>query len=116
MSRNDGIARVEISEPARNAAYRFNVGDVMLLFSMVAGTPVAAELVYGTHEFRPHNPMEAALQVAVSDWIVRARLIVMIVGHTSWVQWELREIVRVGHLGKLLLLLPPGDAADGSCG
>ncbi|MGH8772284.1 MAG: hypothetical protein ACREV2_14080, partial [Burkholderiales bacterium] len=51
-------------------------------------------------------------QAAVSDWIARARLIVMIAGHTPWVQWELREVARAGQLGKLLLLLPPGDTAD----
>ncbi len=51
-------------------------------------------------------------QSAVIDWISRARLIVMIAGRTPWVQWELRQIVRAGQLGKLLLLLPPGPAED----
>jgi hypothetical protein len=53
-------------------------------------------------------------QRAVIDWIARARLIVMVAGRTAWLQWELKEIVRAGQLGKLLLLLPPGDAADRS--
>jgi len=51
-------------------------------------------------------------QSAVVDWIARARLIVMIAGRTPWVQWELRQIVRAGQLGKLLLLLPPGPVED----
>jgi hypothetical protein len=61
---------------------------------------------------RAHCFSDEEWQSAVIDWISRARLIVMIAGRTPWVQWELRQIVRAGPLGKLLLLLPPGPAED----
>jgi hypothetical protein len=51
-------------------------------------------------------------QAAVADWIARARLIVVIAGTTPWVRWELGEIARAGQVGRLLVLLPPGDADD----
>jgi hypothetical protein len=66
MTAEDGLTRVDISEPAENAGYLFNVGDFMLLFSTAAGTTALAALIYGTSEFRPHNTIEAALQVVTT--------------------------------------------------
>jgi hypothetical protein len=50
-------------------------------------------------------------QAAVLDWIGRARAIVMIVGKTRWVTWELRQVIASGKLDRLVLLLPPDTPA-----
>jgi hypothetical protein len=50
-------------------------------------------------------------QAAVLDWIGRARTIVMIVGKTRWVTWELRQVIASGKLDRLVLLLPPDTPA-----
>ena len=66
MTAANGVTRIDVSEPAANAGYLFNVGDFMLLFSTVAGTTALAALIYGTSEFRPHNTIEAALQAVIT--------------------------------------------------
>jgi hypothetical protein len=51
-------------------------------------------------------------QTAVIDWMERARLVVMVAGLSNWVTWELRQLALRGQLGKLLILLPPGEPED----
>src|SRR5262245_40093521 len=50
-------------------------------------------------------------QAAVVDWIGRARTIVMIVGKTRWVTWELQRVIASGKLERLVRLLPPDTPA-----
>lgn len=47
-------------------------------------------------------------QDAVLGWMQRCRLIVLAVGPTPAVTWELSQILRNGHLTKLILVVPPG--------
>lgn len=51
-------------------------------------------------------------QAAVRNWIDRSRIILMVAGTTPWVRWELSEILERQALGKLVVLLPPGDWED----
>lgn len=55
-----------------------------------------------------------AWQEAVLDWIRTSRLIIMLAGPTSWIHWEMQNIIRSGRLQKLLLVLPPGRTAAGT--
>jgi hypothetical protein len=50
---------------------------------------------------------DADWQKAVLDWMTRAYAIVMIGGASSWLLWELGEVLRRGLAGRLLLILPP---------
>lgn len=53
-----------------------------------------------------------AWQPAVQALIDRSGLILMVLGDTPWVDWELREIMRRGALDKLVVLTPPLDLAE----
>ena len=50
--------------------------------------------------------------------MVDAKAITMIAGLTSWVQWELKQIIDRGLVGKLIIFLPPRqqDTASGDRG
>ena len=50
-------------------------------------------------------------QEVVLAWISDSQLIVVILGTTEWVRWELENICRQNQLGKTLVLLPPTDNA-----
>jgi len=63
----------------------------------------AARAYFSDHEW----------QAAVLDWIGRARTIVIIVGKTRWVTWELQRVIASGKLDHLVLL-PPPDTPAGS--
>jgi hypothetical protein len=45
-------------------------------------------------------------QRVVTGWIEQARYIIMIIGQTQWVDWELRKILEKDQLQKLILLFP----------
>jgi hypothetical protein len=49
-------------------------------------------------------------RTAVTDWMERARLIIVLAGSTPGLQWELKTLVARGHVGKLILLFPPDKA------
>lgn len=49
---------------------------------------------------------------AVIRWMNEALMIAMIAGATEWIRWELRQILELGHVRRLVILLPlPYDAA-----
>ena len=52
----------------------------------------AARAYFSDHEW----------QAAVLDWIGRARTIVIIVGKTRWVTWELQRVIASGKLDHLV--------------
>lgn len=45
-------------------------------------------------------------QRVVTGWIEQARYVVMIVGKTQWIDWELRRIIEKAQVAKLILLFP----------
>jgi hypothetical protein len=49
-----------------------------------------------------------AWQKAVLGWIRTSRLIIMLAGPTSWIHWEMQNVVQFARLHRLLLVLPPG--------
>jgi len=63
----------------------------------------------------PHQPIGAARQELpveswtrdIQEWLTAARLIVMTVGRTAGVQWEVEQIRRLGLWPKVILLFPP---------
>lgn len=55
---------------------------------------------------------EGAWQPAVRRWMTESRAIALIAGLTPWVAWELREIVKLGQLHKLVVLLPSGSGPE----
>lgn len=55
---------------------------------------------------------QSAWQKAVLDWIKTSRFIIMLAGPTSWIHWEMQNIVQSGRLDRLLLVLPPGRTAS----
>ena len=48
-------------------------------------------------------------QETVVKWLGQARSIVMVVGLTPWVSWELASIRELGVVSKLFALMPPGS-------
>jgi hypothetical protein len=46
-------------------------------------------------------------QGAVQRWIGTARFIVMVVGVTDWLRWELKQILEQDRVSDLILVLPP---------
>ena len=60
--------------------------------------------------FRAELP-DGDWRVPAQRWMHEARLIVMVLGTTESVQWELRTLKADGLLGRLILLMPP-VAAD----
>jgi hypothetical protein len=50
---------------------------------------------------------DAEWQVAVTDWMETASVIVMYAGTTPWVGWELQRIIEGGWTDKLIILFPP---------
>jgi hypothetical protein len=55
-------------------------------------------------------------QEAVQRWIGAARFIVMVVGVTEWLRWELKQIVARQRVGDLILVLPPPQVAVDQAG
>jgi hypothetical protein len=53
-------------------------------------------------------------QAAVKNWIGQAGFIVMVVGATEWIRWELSQILAQSRTSELLLLLPPLPSASTS--
>lgn len=51
-------------------------------------------------------------QGAIVRWVDMAQLIVKAAGPTQWIRWELDTITDRGAHDKLIILMPPGDAAD----
>jgi hypothetical protein len=45
-------------------------------------------------------------QGTVVKWMGAARLIVLLVGLTPWVRWEMRQIMELGYTQKLIILMP----------
>ncbi len=45
-------------------------------------------------------------QVVVREWMDNAQTIVWQAGRTSWVTWELKQILKRGHAKKLIVLMP----------
>ena len=45
-------------------------------------------------------------QGAVLGWMDQATLIVVMIGRTHWVEWELRRTIERGHPGKLIIVFP----------
>jgi hypothetical protein len=50
---------------------------------------------------------EEGWQEAVLAWIRSSHLVVMLVGPTTWIRWELENVLREQKFQRLLLLLPP---------
>ena len=50
-------------------------------------------------------------QNAVMHWMSSARLIVVVVGTTDWLRWEVEHLIRGDHLPKLLFVFPPDTAS-----
>ena len=40
------------------------------------------------------------------EWMNAAQTIVVMAGHTQWIDWELRNAISGGHVGKLLVIFP----------
>jgi tetratricopeptide (TPR) repeat protein len=53
---------------------------------------------------------DADWQGAVMNWMNTSNAIVVLVGTTRWVDWELSKIVETANVGKLLLFFPPTQA------
>jgi hypothetical protein len=53
---------------------------------------------------------EASWQAQVIEWMDQALLIVVILGRTPWLRWEIEQILSRGHLNKAVFLLPPGTS------
>ena len=45
-------------------------------------------------------------QGTVIGWMVESSLIIVMIGSTHWVGWELERIIELGHTAKLILLFP----------
>jgi hypothetical protein len=50
-------------------------------------------------------------RAGVTDWMAAARAIVMAIGSTRGVQWEIATLAANGHLAKTVFLFPPTDLA-----
>lgn len=46
-------------------------------------------------------------QQAIKHWMSLARLIVVVVGSTDWLRWEVETAMQDGHLSKVLFVFPP---------
>ena len=46
--------------------------------------------------------------------MAQSQLVVVILGHTPWVRWELETLREHGHLTKSLIMLPPSNKLDRS--
>jgi hypothetical protein len=51
-------------------------------------------------------------QNAVTHWMHLARLIVVVVGATDWLRWEIDTAMKLGHLPKLLFIFPPDTPSN----
>lgn len=51
-------------------------------------------------------------QQVVTDWIEKSELVVMLLGNTTNLKWELDQIIKAGQHHKLLVILPPGYPAS----
>jgi hypothetical protein len=45
-------------------------------------------------------------QGTVRDWMERSSLIILMIGRTHWIDWELRRVIELGYTGKLMILFP----------
>jgi len=49
---------------------------------------------------------DAGWRDAVTDWMSRAVLIIVMLGKTHWVGWELQRIIALGYIDKLVVVFP----------
>lgn len=60
----------------------------------------------------------------MQSWIDEAALIVVVLGKSKWVKWELEQVLSRGHAAKLIIVVPQkfieasdaGDLRDELCG
>ena len=55
---------------------------------------------------------EDAWQPQVLDWMAQAVLIVVMLGQTKWVRWEIEQIIDRHYLNKCVFLIPPGASNE----
>jgi len=64
------------------------------------------------HDTLPHlGAIRAQLsdtewQGSVTKWMDEAAIVVLMAGTTHWIVWELKKVIDLGHVGKLVLLFP----------
>ena len=52
------------------------------------------------------NLSDAEWQDTVKNWMKYSTLIILMIGRTHWVEWELRRIIEAGYTWKLMILFP----------
>jgi hypothetical protein len=55
---------------------------------------------------------DADWQQAIKHWMSLARLIVVVVGSTDWLRWEVETAMQDGHLSKVLFVFPPDTPSN----
>jgi len=71
---------------------------------IAVGTPAGGLPVIGAA--RVHLS-DAEWQQHVVRWIGQSRFIIMLAGITDWVEWELRQVISLGAVDKLIVCFPP---------
>ena len=49
---------------------------------------------------------DAEWQGTVKDWMERSVLIILMIGRTHWIDWELRRVIELGYTEKVMILFP----------
>jgi hypothetical protein len=89
---------VDYSLEARIAEHFYKTGPFITVGSIQGGEIAigAARAKFSDAEWQPK----------VLDWIDSAALIIVMAGATTWIQWELKQVVQRGHTKKLILSFP----------
>jgi hypothetical protein len=90
-------ALFDLSLEARLATQFFKTGPFIAVDS-----PNHAAVIGAARASLPNTEWQGP----VVEWMRAARLIVLLVGVTHWVRWEMAQIVKLGYTQKLILLMP----------